>query len=87
MRAVSPGYTLTPLSATSRPEVQQAFIDAIPMRRAAQPEEIAEVIAFLASERASYLTGQNIAVDGGVTAHTGQPDVAGFYARLRTREA
>jgi meso-butanediol dehydrogenase/(S,S)-butanediol dehydrogenase/diacetyl reductase len=87
VNAVSPGYTLTPLSKTSRPEVAEAFVAAVPMRRAAQPEEIAEVIAFLASERASYLTGQNIAVDGGVTAHTGQPDVAGIYARLRAAEA
>lgn len=87
VNAVSPGYTLTPLSKTSRPEVAEAFVAAVPMRRAAKPEEIAEVIAFLASERASYLTGQNIAVDGGVTAHTGQPDVAGIYARLRAAES
>jgi meso-butanediol dehydrogenase/(S,S)-butanediol dehydrogenase/diacetyl reductase len=86
VNAVSPGYTLTPLSATKRPEVMEAFLAAVPMRRAAQPAEIAEVIAFLASDRASYLTGQNIAVDGGVTAHTGQPDVAGLYARLREQE-
>ena len=37
--------------------------------------EIAEVIGFLASSRASYITGQNIAADGGIMAHTGQPDV------------
>ncbi|CAN7533309.1 SDR family NAD(P)-dependent oxidoreductase [Phenylobacterium sp. LjRoot219] len=82
VNAVSPGYTRTPLTAPSRPEVKAAFIDAVPMRRAAEPEEIAEVIAFLASDRASYLTGQNIAVDGGMTAHTGQPDVFALRARL-----
>lgn len=82
VNAVSPGYTRTPLTAPSRPEVRAAFIDAVPMRRAAEPEEIAEVIAFLASDRASYLTGQNIAVDGGMTAHTGQPDVFALRERL-----
>jgi NAD(P)-dependent dehydrogenase (short-subunit alcohol dehydrogenase family) len=63
VNAVAPGpvYTPTPSGA--------AFITALgettPMRRASQPEEIAEVIAFLASPRASYITGTTIAVDGG----------------------
>ena len=39
------------------------------MDRPAQPEEIAPVIAFLASEKASYMTGANVPVDGGWTAH------------------
>jgi NAD(P)-dependent dehydrogenase (short-subunit alcohol dehydrogenase family) len=63
VNAIAPGpvYTPTPSGA--------AFITALgettPMRRASQPEEIAEVVAFLASPRASYMTGATIAVDGG----------------------
>ncbi|MDX6425377.1 MAG: hypothetical protein QOD52_782, partial [Gaiellaceae bacterium] len=42
--------------------------DTTPMRRASQPEEIAEVVTFLASARASYITGATVAADGGRSA-------------------
>jgi NAD(P)-dependent dehydrogenase (short-subunit alcohol dehydrogenase family) len=44
------------------------FLATIPARRAASPDEIAQTIVFLASDKARYLTGQNIAVDGAYTA-------------------
>ena len=58
---VCPGYTATERlkSLGVRPEAQ------IPLGRVAEPEEFADVVAFLASERASYITGSSIAVDGG----------------------
>jgi meso-butanediol dehydrogenase/(S,S)-butanediol dehydrogenase/diacetyl reductase len=74
VNAVSPGCVDTPLFAGSPRAVLDAFASRVPMKRAGRPEEIAEVIAFLASPRASYITGQNIAVDGGLMAHTGQPN-------------
>jgi NAD(P)-dependent dehydrogenase (short-subunit alcohol dehydrogenase family) len=49
-------------------EGKAAFLSTIPARRAATPDEIAQTIVFLASDKARYLTGQNIAVDGAYTA-------------------
>jgi NAD(P)-dependent dehydrogenase (short-subunit alcohol dehydrogenase family) len=60
VNAVAPGPVYTPASRRS-----EALGETTPMRRASQPEEIAEVIAFLASHRASYITGTTVAVDGG----------------------
>src|SRR5437879_9561008 len=59
--APKPVYTPTP----SGPEFITALGETTPMHRASQPEEIAEVVAFLASPRASYITGTTVAADGG----------------------
>jgi meso-butanediol dehydrogenase / (S,S)-butanediol dehydrogenase / diacetyl reductase len=77
INAVAPGLVDTPIVAPARaiPGAAEAWDRGIPMARAAQPEEIAEVICFLASDAASYVTGALWAVDGGVTAHTGQPNL------------
>ena len=56
------------------------------MKRYGKPEEIAAVIAFLASDDASYMTGSIVTADGGVTAHTGQPN-APERIRLRASRA
>jgi len=68
VNAVSPGFTLTELTATTNTPEQIAELSAkVPAQRMAQPSEIATVVAFLCSSLNSYLTGQNIVVDGGYT--------------------
>jgi len=61
-----PGPTDTPMMAGIPQEWMDAMTQAIPLGRLCQPDEIARVAAFLASEDASFITGQNIAVNGGM---------------------
>ncbi len=66
VNTVCPGFTMTELTQKNNtPEQIRQISEDIPMGRMAEPEEIAEVIYFLASERNTYLTGQKILVDGG----------------------
>lgn len=66
VNCVAPGPVKTKLSvAVHSPEIIAAYHDAIPLNRYGSERELAEVICFLASEKASYVTGQVVAVDGG----------------------
>lgn len=68
VNTVSPGFVMTELTRRTMGEKGIAEVSSqIPAGRLAQPQEIAEVVAFLASKRNTYLTGQNIIVDGGFT--------------------
>lgn len=80
VNALCPGLVDTPITAgvSQMPGLRDDWVRRIPMQRAAQPEEMAAVVAFLASDAASYVTGHIMVADGGTTAHTGQPEVANF---------
>ncbi|KAF5029066.1 3-oxoacyl-[acyl-carrier-protein] reductase FabG [anaerobic digester metagenome] len=66
VNAVAPGFIETDMTAKLTDEVRAEYIEAIPLRRLGQPQDIADAVAFLASDKAGYITGQVIAVNGGM---------------------
>ncbi len=66
VNAVAPGYVETEMTRGLPENIKGQILDQVPMSRFGEPEEIAEVVAFLAGEGAAYVTGQTIAVDGGM---------------------
>ena len=69
VNSISPWYIETPLTAPvmANPERMKMIIERTPMGRVGQPEEVASLAAYLAMDMASYITGQNIMVDGGMS--------------------
>ena len=65
--SICPGLVQTPLLGSATPEVIDSLTKEIPMKRIGQPEDIASVAVFLASDDSSWMTGQNLCVDGGAT--------------------
>lgn len=65
---VAPGFIRTRMTEIQRTDAdyEKRLLKAVPMRRWGEPEEVAEVVLFLASSRAPYVTGQSIAIDGGL---------------------
>ena len=67
VNCISPGATRTPMTAGMPEQALQGLINMIPFKRMAEPEDIANIHLFLSSDEASYITGQLIFVDGGLT--------------------
>lgn len=78
VNAVNPALTMTDMTADMKEDaaLMGKFADRIPMGRGAEPEEVADVIAFLASHDARFVNGVNLPVDGGLSASNGQPKLA-----------
>jgi 3-oxoacyl-[acyl-carrier protein] reductase len=66
VNAVAPGFIETQMTHVLPDEVKKAWLERIPLNRAGTMEDVAKVVAFLASDDASYLTGQTIGIDGGM---------------------
>lgn len=66
VNAVAPGYIDTDMTQAMTDTAKEAVLSQIPLKRAGTPKDIAEAVAFLASEKASYITGQVLSVDGGM---------------------
>lgn len=82
VNAVCPGLTATPRTAWMMEDakIKAEYDSRLPMGRPGTPDEMADAIAFLASSEASYITGVNLPVDGGLTAATNQPQ----FLRMRS---
>jgi 3-oxoacyl-[acyl-carrier protein] reductase len=66
VNAVAPGLIETEMVTALKPEVVDSIIKSSALRRIGRPEEVAEAVAFLASEKSAYITGQCLIIDGGI---------------------
>lgn len=66
VNAIAPGYIETEMTKNLSDDVKEAFINLIPLKRPGQPEDVANVVSFLVSPAADYITGQVIHIDGGM---------------------
>ena len=66
VNTISPGYIGTAMVKAIREDVLQKIVDGVPMKRLGEPEEIGDLVAYLASDSAAFITGANMAINGGL---------------------
>lgn len=66
VNAIAPGFIASEMTGKLSDEVKQAWLNMIPLKRFGQPHEVAELVSFLASEHAGYITGHTLEIDGGL---------------------
>ena len=67
VNVVAPGFIQTNMTAKLSPQIKESALAMIPLKRFGMPEDIAQIVSFLASNKAQYITGQTFVVDGGMT--------------------
>ncbi len=67
VNAIAPGFIETDMTEVLKPEVKEGILQSIPVHKIGSPEDVAKAVAFFASEASAYITGQVLAVDGGMT--------------------
>ncbi len=65
VNCIAPGFILTEMTAAMKPEMLEAMVKLIPLGRIGQPQDIANAVAFLASDEAAWITGDTLSVNGG----------------------
>jgi 3-oxoacyl-[acyl-carrier protein] reductase len=66
VNAIAPGFIATDMTAGMTDAARKKVLEAIPLKRMGQPDDVANLVLFLASDQSSYITGQTISVDGGL---------------------
>ena len=67
VNAIAPGFIESDMTDALNEDVKKSIMDKVPLNKLGKPEDVADVVEFLASEKARYITGQVLAVDGGMT--------------------
>jgi NAD(P)-dependent dehydrogenase (short-subunit alcohol dehydrogenase family) len=67
VNAIAPGYVKTEMAPVDNPDFRQHWIEDVPMKRFALPEEIAPTVVYMASDASAFMTGSVVVIDGGYT--------------------
>jgi meso-butanediol dehydrogenase/(S,S)-butanediol dehydrogenase/diacetyl reductase len=81
VNAVCPGIIRTEIVAHTFacvPDAEEKFTEALPVHYIPEPVQVANAVVFLASGKCDFMTGSMMTIDGGITAHTGQPSMGKY---------